>query len=612
MTIDPITLSVIHNRLDSIVREMSNTLLRAGRSTVLTTARDFSCAIVTSENDLLATAEGLPVHVVGASYQAKTMSQFHPDFREGDAFLHNDPYNGNTHAADHTILVPVFVGGEHMFTVCAKAHQADIGNSVPTTYTPFAQDVYEEGALIFPCVLIQRDYEDVEDIIRMCRARIRVPDQWYGDYLAMLGAARIGEKRLKDFVHQYGREVVRQFIVDWFDYSEQRTIYAIKEFPAAEFSFEGCHDPFPAVPDGVPFKAQVTVDPEEGRITVDLRDNIDCIPAGLNQSMVCSINNAVTGVFNCLDPTIPHNAGSFRCISILLRENCVVGIPRFPVSCSLATTNIGDRLVSVVQCAFAEQYPGRGLAEGAGGLGPGFGVVAGLDPRRNDEPYVSQIFLGSQGGPGTPWVDGWLVFSNPAAAGLLYRDSVELDEQRYPIIVDEITLVTDSEGAGKFRGAPGFRAVFGPIRAPMTVTYTVDHHYHPPVGVGGGEIGGKSDAYQLDNEGEVKEVPLVGAVRLLAGERVVSIHSGGGGYGSPLAREPELVRKDVLEGWVSMEKARNVYGVVFSSVIPDDTMQVDYAETRALRAELASSGELMGEKKEVFSRGSEATTAESC
>ena len=119
---------------------------------------------------------------------AEAMTELHDDLAEGDAFLHNDPYLGNSHSADHGILVPVFVGGEHVFTAVAKAHQADCGNALPTTYMGAAKDVYGEGALIFPAVKIQSDYEHNMDLVRMCRMRIRVPDQWWGDYLATLGA----------------------------------------------------------------------------------------------------------------------------------------------------------------------------------------------------------------------------------------------------------------------------------------------------------------------------------------------------------------------------------------------------------------------------------------
>ena len=135
---DPVLLSVIANRLDSIVREMENTLLRSGRSAVLNMARDFSCAIITADNRLLASAEGLPVHVIGMEFLAQAMTDLHDDIEEGDAFLHNDPYLGNTHPADHTVLVPVFHEGTHIYTVAAKAHQADCAmlSRRPTCPTP--------------------------------------------------------------------------------------------------------------------------------------------------------------------------------------------------------------------------------------------------------------------------------------------------------------------------------------------------------------------------------------------------------------------------------------------------------------------------------------------
>ena len=154
-TLDPTLLAVLANRFEAIVREMTQTLLRAGRSATISIARDFSCSITTSvtgQHALLAAAEGLPAHIYGSHLQAQAMCELHPDLAEGDAFLHNDPYLGNSHPADHTILVPVFCEGQHLFTAVAKAHLSDIGNALPTSYMPAARDVYEEGALLFPCI----------------------------------------------------------------------------------------------------------------------------------------------------------------------------------------------------------------------------------------------------------------------------------------------------------------------------------------------------------------------------------------------------------------------------------------------------------------------------
>ncbi len=272
--IDPVVTAVIANRIDGIVREMTNTLLRAARSAVISSARDFSCGICTGDNQLLACVEGLPIHIFGVHEQARAMTLAHPVLAEGDAFLHNDPYTGNTHPADHTFLVPVFVDGEHLFTAVAKAHQADIGNSIPSTYHAGAKDVYEEGALIFPSVRIQRDYRMVEDVVRMARNRIRVASQWYGDFLAGLGAARIGERRLKELCAKFGTATIKRFVADWLDYSEQRMAAAVRQLPAARLVNDGRHDPFqPMLPDGIPIHVEIEIDPAAARVTVDLRGN---------------------------------------------------------------------------------------------------------------------------------------------------------------------------------------------------------------------------------------------------------------------------------------------------------------------------------------------------
>ena len=203
--------------------------------------------------------------MLGAGLQTRWMGRLHPDMAEGDAFLHNDPHLGNTHGADHTLLVPVYIDGEHFLTVSAKAHQADCGNSAPSTYMPFATDVYEEGLLTFPCVRVQRDYRDVDDIIRMCRARIRVPDVWYGDYLAAIGAVRVGERRLKELVDKYGIETLREFIADWLDYSERRMTQAIGELPACRLQASSTHDLLPGDDEKVTVNVAIEVDPDAGQ-----------------------------------------------------------------------------------------------------------------------------------------------------------------------------------------------------------------------------------------------------------------------------------------------------------------------------------------------------------
>ena len=191
--------------------------------------------------------------MIGPDLVARYVKEVQPELRRGDAFLHNSPYHGNSHAADHCLVVPVVDDdGRHRFTVLAKAHQADCGNSKPTTYVGDARDVYEEGALIFPAVRVQRDYRDIEDVIRMCRARIRIPEQWWGDYLAALGSARIGERELLALGAEVGWDALDHHVEDWFDYAERRMVEAIRRLPAGRAVVTTRHDPFPGVPDGIP------------------------------------------------------------------------------------------------------------------------------------------------------------------------------------------------------------------------------------------------------------------------------------------------------------------------------------------------------------------------
>jgi len=585
---DPYMTAIISNRIDGIIREMTNTLLRAARSGVINGARDFSCSICTGDNRLLASAEGLPIHIFGSHMQTQAMCDFAgAELSEGDCYLHNDPYSGNTHAGDHTYLVPVYVDGEHLFTAVAKAHQADIGNALPTTYMAGAKDQYAEGALIFPAVRIQRNYEMVEDVVRMCRSRIRVPDQWYGDFLAGIGAARIAERRLKELCTKYGKDQIKAFIRHWFTYSEQRMIQAIRTLPKVTLKNSGAHDPFgDLLPDGIPLNVTIDIDPEKALIEIDLTDNVDNVECGFNESEACTSSSTITGIFNALDSSVPRNYGSFSRIRLKLRDGCVAGRPKFPHSCSVATTNVADRLVNIVQSAFAELGDGWGLAEGGLGMGAGCAVVSGKDHRAENSAYVNQLFLANAGGPGSPSADGWITYGLPVAAGLMYRDSVEIDELKHPIAIRFLRLMEGTGGAGKFRGAPAMEVAYGPKDQPMDVIWPCDGTVYPPKGVRGGGDGFRCRHWKVGANGQEEELPNIAVLNIRKDEFVKGNQAGGGGYGNPLERDPKRVLIDVIERYETLQRANDIYGVVLSGTDPD-TMRVDEAATARRRAELS-------------------------
>ena len=584
---DGVRLAILNKRFEGVVRKMANTLLRTGRSGVLNTARDFSCCIVTSQHELLSVAECYPIHVLrGADLMSRAMVRFHPVLRRGDAFLHNSPYHGNTHPADHTILAPVIDDdGIHRFTVLVKAHQADCGNSLPTTYMGAARDVYEEGALIFPAVKIQSDYRDVDDIVRMCEMRIRVPEQWRGDYLGMIGSARIGEREVMKLGADVGWETLAEYARDWFDYSEQLMIRAIKCMPTGRASAFSTHDPVRGTPpDGITIKATVAIDREDARIDIDLRDNPDSYPCGLNLSEACALSAAMVGVFNSVGHLVPPNAGSYRRVGVQLREGCVVGIPRHPTSCSVATTNLGDRVTCAVQRAMAEIGDGLGMADGGPAIPPAAGVVSGKDPRAEGAPFCNEVILAGGAGPGTPFTDGWLTMATMGNAGMPFIDSIEVDEIHHPILVHERRLIRDGEGAGRFRGAPGSQVEYGPVGCEVEVGYVSDGTINAAQGARGGLRAQPAQQYKRTRDGRLEPLALSAQVLIESGETIVSLTAGGGGYGPAIERDPERVKHDVEEGWIRAQRAREVYGVVFSAAGP-----VDADATRRQRFDLAAS-----------------------
>ena len=588
--LDSVQLSVLESRFDAIARAMLNTLLRSARTGVLAVAHDFSCAVLTREGELLAWAESIPIHVLhGPQVMARTMKEFHPALRRGDAYLHNSGYHGCSHSADWTMLIPIIDDeGEHQFTVLAKAHQGDCGNSEPTTYMWRARDIYEEGALIFPAVKVQEDYRDNEDIIRMCRMRIRAPEHWWGDYLALLGAARIGERRMLDLLADSGAATLQAYASQWTELSDQLMEERLRAMPKGRATATTVHDPLPMesmreYAEGIPITVTVETFPEDGRMTVDLRENPDCLPSGINLSEACAVSSALIGVFLGIGSGIPTNAGSLRRVDVLVREGCCVGNPVHPFSCSASTTNLQDRVANATLSAISEIADGWGMGQFGYGQAAGGSVISGTDPT-SGKPFVNQLYLAASGGPGTPFdTDGWINSYTVGGVGMLYKDSVEVDETIHPIRVVAERLIPDSEGPGTRRGAAATFTEFGPVGCSMEVVNGGDGSRIPAHGVRGGGAGTRMQMWRRRRDGSLEELDTFHRITLADGETLVGASCSGGGYGPPTAREPERVGKDVCDRFISVERARQVYGVVC-----DAEGAVDEPATAARRSEMAA------------------------
>jgi N-methylhydantoinase B len=370
------------------------------------------------------------------------------------------------------------------------------------------------------------------------------------------------------------------------DYGERRAIDAIKQLPGGTFSYEVRHDPVPGVADeGVPIKAKVTIDNKKGLITVDVRDNPDCVPGGLNVTEACVIASCRTGVYYNIDSTIPHNHGSASRIVPLLRDNCVVGRPQHPIGTSCATSNVNERLANAVQCCFAQLGKPYGMAEGGGNASAALGVVSGTDTRRKEAvPYVTQVMLGLSGGPGSHGHDGWLTYECSVGNGIMVNDSIEIDEATYPILIEERSVAQDSMGFGEWNGAPAVNGSYRSLTGEMTVYFFGDGGTFPPKGVLGGLAGSGCGTWKRLKNGKLERQPDFDHCSAGEKEAVHYRSCAGGGYGSPRDRDPERVLADLNRGWLSLEKARSVFGVAARRGANGVDYELDTAATAKLRA----------------------------
>ncbi len=314
--------------------------------------------------------------------------------------------------------------------------------------------------------------------------------------------------------------------------------------------------PLRGVENGVPLKVTVAVDPEAEEIEIDLRENPDCLPCGLNLTESTAVTSALIGVFNSIAEMVPRNTGSGRAVKVLLRENCCVGIPVHPASCSMATSGIAERLAGIVQRTLAEFGDGLGMASTGPECPPAVAGLSGRDPRHGNAPFVDMMILGNSGGAGHPHGDGWVTNGETSDGGSMMRDSTEVLELLRPIRVWTDRIVPDTEGAGRFRGAPSLYIEYGPVDTELEVLYAADGTVNPALGVRGGQSGALCRPAMRKADGEVVELDAWARVVLAPGETIISISSGGGGYGPPHERAVERVLADVSDGWVGVERAR--------------------------------------------------------
>jgi len=584
--LDRVTFAVIKARLDGILSEMIQTLLRTSRNPILYGAKDCTVCMLTYDGLLLTMANSADAH-----FQAMNnglwgvLKAFEGDIHPGDVFMSNDPYYGASHVGDFSMFAPVFFEGELVAWTANVCHLIDCGAHKPTTLDPMAADVYEEG-LHFPPFRVCQNHQVIPEKIRFLRANIRYPDQYNGDFLAQVGSVWTGERRMVELCKKYGTQVFKQFQDEYLDYGDRRMTEEIRKLPKGEWQIETLSEKIPPMcPDGAKLKLTMWIDPEEAVIGFDFTDMPDQLPWGYNCSYTTTLACCPGGSLPALDPTLPRCDGVMRHFKTRMREGSMVGAPKWPAGTSIGTTGIRYDVLGMIYRLWEQVKPGMGH----GNTGSGGGVFTwftGTDVR-NDTRFGHANILVMQGGGAVKGCDGWPT-SSPSGGGNLHLESIEVTEQKVPELVWEVGVEPDSGGAGKWRGAVGLQMRMQPRGGSFKGVTGGTGFTSPPYGVAGGKPGSLSRHWgeKHASRQKVQELSGTSIFEVKQDENWRLICDGGGGYGNPLERDPELVRDDARNGFISLEGARDDYGVVLDT--KPELFKVDIEATKKLRAKLSA------------------------
>jgi N-methylhydantoinase B len=596
--VDPITFTVIYNRLDSVAEEMTLTLERSAWTSILALARDYSCAIYDAQLRQIAMKDGVPVHTTSMHIVlGEIAAAFGDEIYEGDVIACNDPYSGNTHVGDFVTACPVFVDGKLVFWTVTKGHQLDVGAYIPTSVTPASRDKWQEGLTVPPIKFYERG-KPHEDVINLYLSNMRYPELLRGDLYAQLGSVWKGEERLLEMIGEYGVDEVQRYVDEIINYAHRRTSATISEWPDGVYEAEGWVDS-----DGVDLSdllIKVRLEVDGDMIHIDYTGSAKQGRGGCNGSLATMTAAGAIQVLMCLDADIPRVDGSIRHITSTAQEGSVCWA-KYPASTSLATIVPTDCMQDVVNKALALVVPDRvagGTAKPANCPTP-FGV-----DQETGEPVWGAMIMNNDGGGGaTLGVDGWPLMAPMAALGGLKAMQIEQLELAHPLRITQWEVETDSAGHGQWVGGPGTRFSMEPAAEPFICTEYGDGRDNPPHGILGGMPGFGGGAY-VENRttGRKRFLNATNAIDVGLDETWVGVSSGGGGYGDPLLRDPAAVARDVRDEIVSPDAAREIYGVVLTEALEPEALEED---TVALRERLLAS---RGARPNVDPAGPHAST----
>ena len=567
--IDPIRFEVIRNALVEATEEMASALRRSAYSTNIKTRHDFSCAIFDLKMRTVAQSFSQPNHL-GSLVETipRALNAYGiTDLHEGDALLVNLPYTGGVHLNDITLISPVFHRGNLVGYVASLAHHVDVGGGAPASIGAF-REIYQEG-IIIPPVKFVRGGEINRDVFDLVLAQVRAKRETAGDFRAQIAANNTGIRRLTSLLDRMGPDTVGGYIDELIEYTDRRTKSELAKLPHGVFKSTGYMDSDGYSDDPVKLVVKVTIN-DDG-LQFDFTGTDEQRRAPVN-STFAQTHSGVAFVLKCLiEPDVPVNTGFYRNVHMIAPEGTVVNCTEpYPVVGGWETQL---RLTEVIIRALADAIPER-VPAGTEGMicHSGFG---GFDPYRNENYCFLETIAGGYGARATS--DG------PDAVQPHGKNTanapIEETEVNYPVRITRYELVEDSEGPGRHRGGLGLRRDYLFPDHEASFTILADRERWGPHGLFGGLPGEKAQ-YVLNPESDCVELGSKVTIQLAEGDVVSYRTCGGGGYGPPEERDPDDVLRDVRDGRISPERAREFYWVA----VDTESWTVDVEATSNLRA----------------------------
>jgi N-methylhydantoinase B len=559
---DLVTMQVIRYALEQIADEMGYTLVRTGRSTLITEIKDISCVITDAAGATVAQAHHTPSLLAGFEITMRELVKtFSPqDLAPGDVIVTNDPYRGCQHVMDLYAIAPAFHAGELVGFAGNIAHHSDLGGTAAGGVAGGIREIYLEGLRLPMVKLLKRGIEDKE-LFGIIANQIRLPDKTLGDIRAQISSLMVGVDRIDRLFRKYGKAVVQDACRELLDYSERRMRQGLRNIPAGTYEADDFIDD-----DGVndrPIRVGIKITIDGDRAIVDLTGS-DPQAEGNTNSTIANTYAAVYYVMIALvDPHMPPNSGCYRPIEIVTRPGSVVD--PLPPGAVAARTNCSQKIVEAMLRALAPALPDRVVAGGHAQITTcAFG---GRDPK-TAAPFIFTDIQGGGNG-GRPYADG--ADGQDSHLPRFMNTPVEAVEQRFPIRIERYELVCDSGGAGKYRGSLALRRDIRVLSGPVSFARYADRHRIAPRGLFGGHDGTTGEFLLNPGTPEERKLKSKGLDTLQAGDLVSLRLPGAGGYGDPVERDPAAIERDLLDGKVSIASAESAYGVT----VDHQTLRVD-------------------------------------